>query len=598
MRSAGIAPQAEANESDDDEDENDGGAWSDDDEARQRASRTRRTRAPRGAAQERRARPRVPSAPCVESTSHGAARVSSVGGELLKRVEAACRSSSFRPSRCTPTSSRIDFQRAVLKAGVFEACTAVIEDESSDRVALLYALGLLKRLTSKNGAISSVKFSQAILRRLCAEAQPDCDDPRIRSFAITLLAAMENKKQLEELGFYEDCIKFCSPGHAANSPLVENALAIALVNFSLEVPRQRRILDTITMARLTAWAKSLEPDLKTCAAAFVSNLVANEDVKLQIIHDGGLTILIKLMAAPGTPGYKEHAARGLANLALHDEAHLPMLERGVLQILSRIVLEEPPSSVQTLRSALRCLGLMSVSDRAGPAIGEYMVRQRDFANRINDIAASDNEELAKHAEKTLQNVALHAKGKSIKKKRTAELVEQLLQRRPSLDDLGSWNIDKEQVAGSTSTAAFSSPLNPQKAAAPAPTATAAAAAAASGTKSPRLQDSKESTKESESDEESDDERNDEPIGDKTTIRLDTGERRDSFGDLAMRHKSASKTAAKAKSPLSPRDKSPLSPRSTAAADGDNEADEDDDGLIGGGKKLIKKVTRRNKTVHV
>jgi hypothetical protein len=480
----------------------------------------------------------------------------------------------------------IDFQRAVLKAGVFEACTAVIEDESSDRVALLYALGLLKRLTSKNGAISSVKFSQAILRRLCDEAQPDCDDPRIRSFAITLLAAMENKKQLEELGFYEDCIKFCSPGHAANSPLVENALAIALVNFSLEVPRQRRILDTITMARLTAWAKSLEPDLKTCAAAFVSNLVANEDVKLQIIHDGGLTILIKLMAAPGAPGYKEHAARGLANLALHDEAHLPMLERGVLQILSRIVLEEPPSSVPTLRSALRCLGLMSVSDRAGPAIGEYMVRQREFANRINDIAASDNEELAKHAEKTLQNVALHSKGKSIKKKRTAELVEQLLQRRPSLDDLGSWNIDKEQAAGSTSTAAFSSPLNPQKSAAAAPAAATAAAApaAASGVKSPRLQESKDS-KESESEEESEEERN-EPTGDKTTIRLDTGERRDSFGDLAMRHKTASK-GAKAKSPLSPR----------GAGDGDNEADEDDDGLIGGGKKLIKKVTRRNKTVH-
>jgi hypothetical protein len=587
MRSAGIAPEVEEKESDDEADA-DGGAWSDDDDASKSAKRAAHARD----AAQRKLQSEAESAKRRESTSKELTQLS--GAELLKRWKKQ-QIEFIQAVSVHSDIVTIDFQRAVLKAGIFEACTAVIEDESSDRVALLYALGLLKRLTSKNGAISSVKFSQAILRRLCDEAQPDCDDPRIRSFAITLLAAMENKKQLEELGFYEDCIKFCSPGHAANSPLVENALAIALVNFSLDVPRQRRILDTITMARLTAWAKSLEPDLKTCAAAFVSNLVANEDVKLQIIHDGGLTILIKLMAAPGTPGYKEHAARGLANLALHDEAHLPMLERGVLQILSRIVLEEPPSSVPTLRSSLRCLGLMSVSDRAGPAIGEYMVRQREFANRINDLAASDNEELAKHAEKTLQNVALHAKGKSIKKKRTAELVEQLLQRRPSLDDLGSWNIDKEQVAGSTSTAAFSSPINPHKpaaaaaAAAPAAAATAAGGASAAGgarSKSPTLQESKDSN---ESDEESS-ERNDEPVHDKTTIRLDTGERRDSFGDLAMRHKAAP-SKAKGKSPLSPRGGS-------ADAGGADDDGDDDDGLIGGGKKLVKKVTRRNKPVHV
>ena len=70
------------------------------------------------------------------------------------------------------------------------------------------------------------------------------------------------------------------------------------------------------------------------AAAFIGNLVANEECKYQIIHDGGLTILIKLTAAHGAPSYKAHAARGLANLALHDEAHVPMLERGILQILS------------------------------------------------------------------------------------------------------------------------------------------------------------------------------------------------------------------------------------------------------------------------
>ena len=169
-----------------------------------------------------------------------------------------------------------------LSVFVYVICS-IIEDLDADRTSLLYALGLLKRLTSKNGAISSMKFSTTILRRLVEESKPETKDPRIRAFAITLLAAMQDKQQLDELGFYADCVRYCSPGQPAMSPLVENALAIALVNFSLDVARQRTILDTITMDRLTAWAKSLEPDLKTCAAAFIGNLVANEEVCCSLI---------------------------------------------------------------------------------------------------------------------------------------------------------------------------------------------------------------------------------------------------------------------------------------------------------------------------
>jgi hypothetical protein len=606
MRSAGIAPPAEEKESDD-EDDGDAGAWSDDDEAKVTAKKA----AHKQAAEQRKQQSVEESAKRRQSSASSASvaplSADLPSGELLLRWKRQ-QIEFIQAVAMHPDIVTVEFQRLVLKAGVFEACTGLLEDKTTERSALLFALGLLKRLTSKHGAITSVKFSHTILKRLCDEAKPECDDPRIRAFAVTLLAAIDNKAQLDQFGFYEDCIKYCSPGQAANSPLVENALAIALVNFSLDVARQRRILSTITMARLTAWAKSLEPDLKTCAAAFIGNLVANEDMTLSIIHDGGLTILLKLMAAPGAPSYKEHAARGLANLALHDEAHLPMLERGVLQILQRVILEEPPSSVSTLRSALRCLGLMSVGERCGTVIAEYMSRSPELAARVNQLSVSENEELAKHAEKAVTNIALHSKGKVFKKKKNADLVDQLLQRRPSLDDLGAWNVSKDsQMAVAPQTAAFS-PL--AKGASPTSSTDSLKSPRASGDslKSPRASgDSLKSPRgpsplspranAGQPDDESDDESRSGGGGDDdagadahTTIRLDTGERRDSFGDLATRHKAKSS-----------RTKSALADSATGD---DDELEDATAGLFGGGEKkkksggVVQKLSRRAKPTHV
>jgi hypothetical protein len=609
MRSAGIAPPAEEKESDDENENESGEQWSDDDEANVSAKKA----AHKQATEQRKKESVEESAKRRQSTQSAPVAVAPLtsqlsSSELLARWKRQ-QIEFIQAVAMHPDIVTVQFQRLVLKAGVFEACTGLLEDPTTERSALLFALGLLKRLTSKHGAITSVKFSHTILKRLCEEAKPECDDARIRAFAVTLLAAIDNKAQLDEFGFYEDCIKYCSPGQAPNSPLVENALAIALVNFSLDVARQRRILSTITMARLTAWAKSLEPDLKTCAAAFIGNLVANEDMTLSIIHDGGLTILLKLMAAPGAPSYKEHAARGLANLALHEEAHLPMLERGVLQILSRVVLEEPPSSTSTLRSALRCLGLMSVSERCGTVIAEYMSRSPEFAGRVNQLSVSDNEELAKHAEKAVTNIALHSKGKVFKKKKNADLVDQLLQRRPSLDDLGAWNVSKEtQLANAPQTPAFS-PLSKSNSAVTSSTDSLKSPRASGDSlqqKSPRNESplSPRAAKSAADDEAESDEESrsggggdDDDGGDNhTTIRLDTGERRDSFGDLATRHKGKSSSSTRgAKSALS----------QSATEENDDELEDATAGLFGGEKKkssragaVVQKLSRRTKPTHV
>jgi hypothetical protein len=51
-----------------------------------------------------------------------------------------------------------------------------------------------------------------------------------------------------------------------------------------------------------------------CVPSCISLLNPRLLGKYQIIHSGGLTILLKLTSAPGNPPYKPHAARGLANL--------------------------------------------------------------------------------------------------------------------------------------------------------------------------------------------------------------------------------------------------------------------------------------------
>jgi hypothetical protein len=53
-----------------------------------------------------------------------------------------------------PDITSLDFQKKLLKATVFETCCAIVEDPQDDRTALLFALGLLKRMTSQDGAIS------------------------------------------------------------------------------------------------------------------------------------------------------------------------------------------------------------------------------------------------------------------------------------------------------------------------------------------------------------------------------------------------------------------------------------------------------------
>jgi len=312
---------------------------------------------------------------------------------------------------------------------------------------LLFALGLLKRMTSQDGAISGVKFPAPVVQRLCDESKPSINDPRIRAFAITLLAAMSDKEQLEKNGFYEDCLRYTNAKETLSTPIVESAVAIAITNFSLDLTRQRRILDAITLERLTAWAKSTDPDLKTCAAAFIGNLVANEECKYQIIHSGGLTILLKLTSAPGNPPYKPHAARGLANLALHDEAHVPMLERGVLHILANIVLEKPVRDETTLRSAVRCLGYLATSQLAGAAVSEFIAKNSELHSRLESLQDGRNEQIQKHAERALTSPRGEEKGvaakfkHAINKKPTFDMpIEELLQRRPSTEDLPSWNL--------------------------------------------------------------------------------------------------------------------------------------------------------------
>ena len=73
-----------------------------------------------------------------------------------------------------PEIVKFDFQRDVLRQGAFDACLCIVNDPKGDRLALLYALGLLKRLTSKEAPkkIVHTEFTQETLERLVEELKP------------------------------------------------------------------------------------------------------------------------------------------------------------------------------------------------------------------------------------------------------------------------------------------------------------------------------------------------------------------------------------------------------------------------------------------
>jgi len=280
---------------------------------------------------------------------------------------------------------------------------------------------------------------------LYEESQAKNENASIRALSISLLAGVEDKKALDNLGFFDDCLKSVKAVDAQESPLVAHAVAIALVNFSLDVERQVTIFDAIGMQRLVQWAKSLDSELKVCAAAIVGNAVANEKLTQAIVYEGGLTILVKLLAAPGAPPFKEHAARGLANLALHNDAQIQIVERGALPLLSRIVLDQPMPSFHILRSALRCLNYLSGSATTGATVGEFVGRSPQFGERVEAISKGDNAELAKHATAIVENLAAAA-GKPAKKKDALSAVTRMAARRPSLDDLDAWHLSKKEAS--------------------------------------------------------------------------------------------------------------------------------------------------------
>jgi hypothetical protein len=344
-----------------------------------------------------------------------------------------------------------EFQHSLIDLGIAEACVNVLlapAGSPDEFHSVLCSLGLLQRLPK-----SATPHSMPLLVRLCELSRDfDPQHTNIRALSIALLAAVEDKKLLDNLGVFADCLQFARSDDArTSSPLVRHALAIALANFSLDQSRQVDVVTAIGMPRLVQWAKSLDAELKMCAAAIVANGVANPALTQTTVYEGGLTILVKLFAAPGAPVFKEHAARGLANLSGHVEAQVPMVDRGVLPLLARVILETPAPSFDVLRSALRCLSYLSGSEGTRAAVGEYVARSPQLGERVATLAKGGNAELAKHSKKIVEELAVTA-GHPPAKTTTLRALGKLATRRPSLDDLDAWHLAKKNpdVAPTTS----------------------------------------------------------------------------------------------------------------------------------------------------
>jgi hypothetical protein len=472
LRSAGVAPaQGAISDEDDDDatdandanhDDDDDAAWSDEDPktkkehkaAHKAARKAERVAATAEAAKSKQQSTAAANAPAAANANSNASstivhpqqqqqqqHVVSNGTDLLQwrlwQQVQFVRATAHLADLVTA-----EFQHSLIDLGIAEACVNVLLAPAAtpdEFHSVLCALGLLQRLPK-----SATPHSMPLLVRLC-ELSRDLDPNHvsIRALSIALLAAVEDKKLLDNLGVFSDCLQFARSDDArTSSPLVRHALAIALANFSLDQARQVDVVTAIGMARLVQWAKSLDAELKMCAAAIVANGVANPALTQTVVYEGGLTILVKLFAAPGAPIFKEHAARGLANLAGHVEAQVPMIDRGVLALLARVVLESPVSSFDILRSALRCLSYLSASDGTRAAVGEYVARSPQFGERVGSIANGDNAELAKHAKKVVDELAVTA-GHPAKKTALTALGKKLATRRPSLDDLDAWHLAKK-----------------------------------------------------------------------------------------------------------------------------------------------------------
>jgi hypothetical protein len=464
LRSAGVAPPAEGAISDDDNDDdddnnndndatdtNDDAAWSDEDPktkkehkaAHKAARKAERVAATAEAAKSKQQNPASAAAKQQHEHHHQQQQQQQQhqqqhqqqapilihnGAELLQwRL-----SQQVQFVRATAHLADLvtaEFQHSLIDLGIAEACVNVLlapANSPDEFHSVLCALGLLQRLPK-----SATPHSMPLLVRLCELSRDfDPNHVSIRALSIALLAAVEDKKLLDNLGVFSDCLQFARSDDArTSSPLVRHALAIALANFSLDQSRQVEVVTAIGMPRLVQWAKSLDAELKMCAAAIVANGVANPALTQTVILEGGLTILVKLFAAPGAPLFKEHAARGLANLAGHVEAQVPIVDRGVLPLLARVILESPVSSFDILRSALRCLSYLSASDGTRAAVGEFVARSPQLGERVSSIASGDNE-LAVTAGHPAKKTALTALGK-------------LATRRPSLDDLDAWHLAKK-----------------------------------------------------------------------------------------------------------------------------------------------------------
>jgi len=428
-----------------------------------------------------------------------------------------------------PEIVRPEMQRLLVETGGVEAACTLLSDRAVSDEVFMYAMFFLKRVLNIPEASSRMpaKHIGSIRERawMCMERLAVGKGQRYDSrsvggaLAVLATAARNGAWPMDELAdFARHAVR--STDMAATHgdvSIVDVGLTLAVVTLSEDREHMPTVCHMLSNGSVTRWTAQMN-DVHRVSIVLLANVAAT----LAEVQTVDLPVLLRVILAslsgdevdaPTTTRWErdrgadtttdaqvnkrgppvvdrrliaflqQHAARGLANLAVAPGVHAAMLDAGVVPALARIV-AKPSLHTETLRHCLRTLVTLTrstVDASSATRAADELQNASDAILRIDNLAKGDTGTLlGRMAGTCLEYVALHrsmipgfferqrereeeeaaaASARSseeasairrnslrrdeaarILRTSSASRLERLLQRRPSLDDVHAAGI--------------------------------------------------------------------------------------------------------------------------------------------------------------